>query len=516
MATAYPMTATERDVFLSAHEQLHGMERHLESDEAFAAEHHELESYVVREGRELQRRLLQAHLDLRAAREQRVDVRGADGIERGQMRRESSRPLVTMTGEVRQERLAYQARAVEGLHPADAALNLPVEVYSHGVRRMAAIEASRGSFAEASEQLRTATGMHIGKRQVEELAGRAARDVEQFYEARAVEPEKSNDLLVLTFDGKGIVMRIEDLRPQTRRRATESRRKLRTRRTKGEQPYRKRIAQVAAVYSVERWRRTAADIFKDLRPVRATAGKRPRAYNKRVWASGKREPRCVIDEAFREGLRRDPERAREWVVPVDGNRDQIRTVKKAAKKHGVDITLVLDLIHVIEYLWRAAHCFYAEGTTEVEDWVEQWLLALLSGRSGGYVSSAIRRLARLRGLRGPKRKAALAAARYLRNNSRLMNYEQVLARGLPISTGVIEGACRHLVKDRMDRTGARWSLDGAETVLKLRSVKSSGDFDAYWTYHLAREHERNHASHYANAQVPCPLRATRPVLRRVK
>ena len=516
MAKAYPMIPTERDVFRSAREQLRGMERHLESEEAFVAEHHELEAYVVREGRELQRRLFQAHLDLRAAREQRVEVRDAAGIERGQLRRESSRPLVTMTGEVRQERFAYQARVGEGLHPADAALNLPVEVYSHGVRRMAADEASRGSFAEASEQLRTATGAPIGKRQVEELAGRASHDVEQFYETRAVEPEKGDDLLVLTFDGKGIVMRTEDLRPQTRRRATESRPKLRTRRTKGEQPYRKRMAQVAAVYSVERWRRTAADIFKDLRPVRATAARRPRAYNKRVWASSKREPRCVIDEAFREGLRRDPAREREWVVPVDGNRDQIRIVKKVATSHGVNITLVLDLIHVIEYLWRAAHCFYAEGTTEVEDWVEQWLLALLSGRSGGYVSSAIRRLARLRGLRGPKRKAALVAARYLRNNSPLMNYEQVLARGLPISTGVIEGACRHLVKDRMDRTGARWSLDGAEAVLKLRSVKSSGDFDAYWTYHLAREHERNHASHYANAQVPCPLRATRPVLRRVK
>ena len=203
-------------------------------------------------------------------------------------------------------------------------------------------------------------------------------------------------------------------------------------------------------------------------------------------------------------------------MPVDGNRDQIRLVKKAAKKHGVNITLVLDLIHVIEYLWRAAHCFYAEGTKDAENWVEQWLLALLSGRSGGYVSTAIRRLARLRGLRGTKKKAALDVARYLRNNSKLMNYERVLRWGLPISTGVIEGACRHLVKDRMDRTGARWSLDGAEAVLMLRSVRSSADFDDYWAFHLAREYERNHASHYADGQAPCPLRATRPALRRVK
>ena len=180
MATAYPTTATERDVFLSAREQLRGMERHLESAEALGASHYEIETYVVEHGRELQRRLIQANLDLRAGREQRAEVRGADGIERGQLRRDSSRPLVTVTGEVRQARFAYQAHVVEGLHPGDAVLNLPVEVYSHGLRRMAALEASKGSFAEATEQLRVATGVPIGKRQVEELARRSANDVEEF------------------------------------------------------------------------------------------------------------------------------------------------------------------------------------------------------------------------------------------------------------------------------------------------------------------------------------------------
>jgi hypothetical protein len=516
MTAAYPKTTTDSHLFFAAREQLRGMERHLESAKALEASHHEIEAYVVEQGRELQRRLLQAHLDLRAALERRVEVRGADGIERSHLRRESFRPLVTITGEVRQTRFAYQARAGGSLHPADAVLNLPTEVYSLGMRQMAAVEASKGSFDEAAEQIRNVTGVPIGKRQVEELARRAATDVEQFYKSRVVEPEKGDDLLVLTFDGKGIVMRTEDLRPETRRRAQESKRKLRTRLTKGEKRHRKRVAQVAAVYSIEAWPRTAADIFKDLRPVRDAAAKRPRPYNKRVWASGEREPEHVIEEAFREALRRDPKLRRRWVVPVDGNRDQIRIIKKVAKKHGVNITLVLDLIHVIEYLWRAAHSFYEAGSEKAESWVEQWLLALLTGRSGGYVSTAIRRLVALRGLVGKKRKTALAAAKYLRNNSRFMNYERVLAAGLPISTGVIEGACRHLIKDRMDRTGARWSLVGAEPILKLRSVRSSGDFEAYWPFHLACELERNHASHYAGKVVPCPSRATRPTLRRVK
>ncbi len=68
--------------------------------------------------------------------------------------------------------------------------------------------------------------------------------------------------------------------------------------------------------------------------------------------------------------------------------------------------------------------------------------------------------------------------------------------GWPIATGVIEGACRHLVKDRLAITGARWSLTGAEAALLLRAVITNGDFNTYWAYHLQQEHQRTHASRY--------------------
>ena len=97
-----------------------------------------------------------------------------------------------------------------------------------------------------------------------------------------------------------------------------------------------------------------------------------------------------------------------------------------------------------------------------------------------------------------------------RTRTRLMHYAEALRDGLPIATGVIEGACRCLVKDRMDRTGARWSLTGAEAVLRLRAVRASGDFDAYWQFHLARDKERNHAVRYEDKVIPDPLPATSP------
>ena len=118
------------------------------------------------------------------------------------------------------------------------------------------------------------------------------------------------------------------------------------------------------------------------------------------------------------------------------------------------------------------------------------------------VAAAIRRAASTRGLLRATRKGADQAAAYLTNKAAYLDYPTALAHGWPIATGVIEGACRHLVADRLDITGARWGLDGAEAVLRLRALRSNGDFDDYWTYHLTRERHRVHATRYANKHIP--------------
>jgi hypothetical protein len=224
----------------------------------------------------------------------------------------------------------------------------------------------------------------------------------------------------------------------------------------------------------------------------------------------------VIEDAFAEGLRRDPERKRRWVVLVDGNKDQLRLVKKAAKKAGVEVTIILDLIHVIEYFWKAAHCFHEAGTSAVEQWVNQRLLVLLEGREAGAFAKDLRRWAARRELDEDQQKVVTDCIRYLLNNRKLLHYDRALAAGLPIATGVIEGACRHLVGDRLDTTGPGWSLHGAEAVLRLRALRSSSDFEEYWAFHLARERARNHEVRYANKQVPGPLWPAKPLLRSAK
>jgi len=462
------------------------MEEHLRSDGAFTSDLAKLERYVAEEGRELERRLLQAHLDLRAAREQPVDVRGADGIRRS-ARRVRPRVLLTIVGEVIVRRWAYEANGVEELHPADAALNLPTDRYS---------------FDEVVEQTKKILGVAVPKRQIEELTMRASRDFTTFYATRAVEAEDTTALLVMGFDAKGVVMRHEDLREATKKAAERSQRKLQTRLIRGEKRNRKRMAQVATIYTIDPWERTPADIMHDLRPVRSAAIRRPRQVNKRVWASLEVEPGEVIEEAFAEGLRRDPGRKRQWVVLVDGNKDQLRLAKMAAKKVGVEMTIILDLIHVIEYFWKAAHRFHKAGTTAAEQWVNQRLLALLEGRGAGAFAQDLRRWATRRELDEDQQKVVTDCIRYLLNNRRLLHYDRALTAGLPIATGVIEGACRHLVADRLDTTGPGWSLRGAEAVLRLRALRSSGDFEEYWAFHLGCEYARNHEARYADKQVP--------------
>ena len=113
-------------------------------------------------------------------------------------------------------------------------------------------------------------------------------------------------------------------------------------------------------------------------------------------------------------------------------------------------------------------------------------------------------------------KPVVKCASYLVKNARWLHYDRALADGLPIATGVIEGACRHLVQDRLGRTGARWSLSGAEAILRLRALRASGDFDDYWQFHLLKEHERTHESRYADGTVPNPLPPSPPRLRLVK
>ena len=489
----------EQDVLKHANEQYAVLQNYLISIESQNLEHGEVESYVQQEGTELLRRLFQAHLDLRATKEERQpDVVGSDQETRPHLRRQCQRQLESLFGEVVVTRLSYSTKkpGVNALYPADGKLNLSVDKYSDGVRRRVATEASKESFAETSQTIAETTGAEVGKRQCEEVSVKVAQDFEDFYRQRAqAGPESSTDLLVLTTDGKGIVMHGKDLREATAKAAEKAAQSRKTRLSPGQKRQRKRMATVASVYSVPRFERRPEDIIGDQRDPPA----RPTILNKRVWADVRQNAKTIIGSAFEEALRRDPKHQREWVVLVDGEKHQLDTIKATVKSQGAEVAIVLDFVHVLEYVWKAAFCFFAPGSKEAEAWVMERGLRILQGKASD-VAAGIRRSATLKNLSSTEREKADKCADYLLKYRKYLRYDQYLQRGYPIASGVIEGACRHLVKDRMDITGARWRLDRAEAVLRIRALRSSGDFEEYWQFHKMQEFKRNHADKFQDPE----------------
>ncbi len=474
----------------------------LDSREGSEMELSELERELKKRGLELMRQLLQEHLDSRSPGLCVEPIVGADGVERLRIR-PHERKVETVFGTVHESRAGYGQKGIESLHPLDAELNVPPERYSLEMRRLVAINAAKNSFDEVVETVDKATGGYIPKRQVEELTQRAAQDFDAFYQKRQCNPEQNEQagpLLVITTDGKGVVMHEQDLREQTRKAAKKRKQKMGTRLSKGEKKNCKRMATVAAVYTIDPFERSPEDLIAE-EAGSADKVKRPRPEQKRVWASLEKEPEQVIADAFDEAYHRDPIHEKHWIALVDGNNAQIDILKRVAKKRGVKLTIIVDIVHVIEYLWKAGRVFHPESGPELEDWVRHRLLAVLKGKAG-LMAGGMRRSATLKGLDDKTREPVDVCATYLLNKSPYLHYDYYLSQGFPIATGVIEGACRHLIKDRLEITGAKWKLRSAEAVLRLRALRSSKDFDEYWNFHEACEYKRNHQDFYAGGVVP--------------
>jgi hypothetical protein len=497
------LSAIEQTAFTLANEQYEILLNTLRSPEYQTLEHGEVEQFVHQAGTELLRRLLQGHLDLRAANEvQHESLVGSDRQTRPHHRQDTHRQLETLFGEVLVTRVGYSTKApgVSALYPADGILNLANDKYSDGLRRRVAQEASKVSFTETVTTIAETTGAQVGKRQCEEIVVKVAQDFNAFYAQRSQEcPETTTDLLVLTTDGKGIVMHPDDLREATAKAASRAEQNSKVRLSPGQKRQRKRMATVASVYSTPRFARRPEQIIGE----EIEKPERPTISNKRVWASVREDSKEVIDSAFEEATRRDPEHQREWVVLVDGSPQQLEAMKATAKANKVSVTIVLDFIHVLEYLWKAAHCFFTPGAKEAEPWVLERALRLLQGKVSD-VAAGIRRSATLQKLSKSARDNADKCADYLLKYRKHLQYDQFLSKGYPIATGVIEGACRHLVNDRMDITGARWRLDRAEAVLQIRALRSSGDFEQYWDFHKLKEFTRNHADKFLNPDILFP------------
>lgn len=465
----------------------------------------DIERAIGARGRELMRQLLEARFDVLHAQEC-VEL-ARSGIPEGVEVRARKRHLETEFGRTRLWRNGWKsAGEARARFPLDEQLNLPKKLYSHPLRKRVSDEARTGAWEQTIQRIDRSTGAHVPKRQAEEQTVTAAQDFEAFYEQR---PQPVNDtlsdqaLLCGSTDGKGVTMRPEALREATRKQAEAERAEV----VRGDpmapkklRKHDKRMATVSAVWEQEPHRRTAKDIMDNLCPgpaaerrKKARKKRAPRPQHKRLNASVVKSQAQGVAEMFDDFDRRDPARCRTAIVLLDGEEHQQTAVLDERRSRDRSLILVLDIIHVLSYLWAAGFALCHKNPAQAEAWVVRFLLKLLTCPVESVIAD-IQRSVAARGLSTKARKPVDKCIRYFTRNADFMRYPEFLAQGLPIATGVIEGACRHLIQDRLGITGARWGLAGAEAVLKLRAIYSSGDWDAYWQFHEEQEARRNYAN----------------------
>jgi hypothetical protein len=439
------------------------LEAWLSSTQALQLPLHQVEAQPQPRGREVQRLLLQAHIQRRGLGNLGPSLRVTE--ETGEVlythRRVRQRSLKTIFGRVTIARMSYSRVGSRSICPLDEALQLPARSFSYELQKRSIRAAVQGPFQESVTGVAEITGVSIPKRSLEELLLDAAQDFDAFYREHTPELD-TGPILVAAVDGKGIPM----VKPEGAQRTVRP--------GKGQKANRKRMATVATVFSRAPWVRTPEDVVQSLfrtGHLPAAQPAPPRPEKKRVWASLVKGKAAVLAEVAQEMDRRDPQRNKTRVALSDGERALQILIDQT-----LPVTLILDLLHVLEKLWKAAYVFHAEGSPEAELWVRIRTLRVLRGKVGQVVKGIRQSVTKLR-LRGAKRKTLLGVAGYLYRNRTRMRYDQYLAKGWPIASGPVEGACKNLIKDRMERSGMRWTEAMAEAIVKLRAIYLSGDFD---------------------------------------
>lgn len=497
-----PQLPLEGEAFAAATRSFDALRTWIAGDAQAQAGHALVERHVLTEIREVGRRLIQAHMDLRALRERQLPP--PEAAPEGAKPRLLARNLDTILGTVRVQRVAWQARQRATIIPLDRDLDLPRELYSYGVQRFVAEQAETMSFGRTGLALR-AMGVEVPRRQREQIVLRMAKDFDDFYETR---PRAANDtlrpgaLLVMSADSVGVRVVHGSLREDTRRAAEAAAEAFVAAGSVRGDPMEPRVghthscrmAVVTMNWDQDPQPRRAEDILEQFKPKAARElpeVKLPRPQNRRVRGTVARSQEDAIWEMFEESQRRDPDHTRPWVALIDGSTSQREQILREARERGVKVTLVLDLIHVLHYLWDCGKALHGGVTVGAQDWVTEQTRVLLTTPITSMVTTLRKQVTTGKTPTGAK-KALRRCATYLENNAVALDYVNALASGYPIATGNIEGACRYLIRDRMDITGARWTTAGAEAMIKIRALQKSGDWEEYCGFHFHQEHMRSY------------------------
>jgi len=383
------------------------------------------------------------------------------------------RDYFSIFGKLTFERAYFYAPGQGGTCPLDEALSLPERCYSDLLLESAELLGVEGAYRKGLQVVARLLGLTLPQLALETAVAEHSQTVQAYYAQKAPFPgAEEGPILVAQADGKGV--------PLVRRETAD----LKARRGKGDKKTRKKEAVAIAVYTIEPYYRTPQELVHALFKKGGPPSGRPTPRHKQIFASMRGKDHAIKRLAVWAAQRKG-EHIRERVALTDG--------AEALQKHVLaklpGFTLILDIIHVAEHLWEAGTAIYGETDPHRTEWVAAQMLDLLSSRSDAVIQ-------RLEDKAAPLRQSSQAAktlrrvANYLRRNQPYMDYAEYLRRGWPIGTGVIEGTCRHLVKDRMELSGMRWTVSGADALLALRAINENRDWDDFHAFRRAQRHQR--------------------------
>jgi hypothetical protein len=404
------------------------------------------------------------------------------------------RRYVSIFGAFTLARTVYGSREGQKIEfvPLDNRLQLPASAFSYVLQDWDQGLCVEQAFGQAQSTVARILNLQQSVASLEQMNVQMAEQVTAFRENRPQPvPATEGPILVTSGDGKGIVMRRSEDDPAPA-----------AHRSKGQKASQKRMATVGTAYTVDRYMRTPEEVAAALFGDGPKPPPRPKPCHKRVWASLPQEGEdggmqssldIVYDWLLNEVAERNPGLAKEMVHLGDGQ----ESLWQARQDHlpARNTTDILDLLHVTPRLWQAAHVFYPEGSAAAEAFARERIVRVLRGEVTGVVQG-LRRMGTQWALKGSKKKTLGQVCAYLLKNRERMRYDEYLAKGYPIASGVIEGACRHLVKDRMERAGMHWTPVGAQAMLDVRSTYVNGDWEEYQAYRIQRETSRLYPHRY--------------------
>lgn len=388
---------------------------------------------------------------------------------------------MSLFGAVNVRRACYWRKGVGSQYPLDAALSLPKRSFSDWVQERISELSLMMPYADAIGLFSSWLGLDLPKRSSEQMNGDHGAYMRAYYEDRAVPEAACGDsILVVSADGKGIPMTRPDSPPPEARRG------------RGHKKTAKKDATVTALYTIAPYKRCSDDIIRallaDYRSETLPLPARPKPSNKQVFGTLDGQV-AAFEHLVAQVKRRNQPQFTHYVALTDGNRG----LKYRVQQDLPHFTLIVDIIHVSEYLWEVANALWGETNMMREHWMQDALRCVLEDD----LDRLLNHLAyQWPGLSQSKQDTLKKVRRYLHNNRDYMDYQTYLTQGYPIGTGVIEGACRHLVKDRFERAGMRWSKQGAQVMLDLRATYLNGDWHDFQRFRRHQAHQqRYHSQH---------------------